>query len=121
MANVLNRLTTTFNSTKFGDDINLSDRAKAFLNTGPIKISSWAASDLANGAVTRSDYFQNPVASYVSSISSNLNLIITLCTSDPANNYPSSTAAVQNLANSSNNLVTQLNLFLQHTNNTRNN
>jgi hypothetical protein len=116
MANVLSRLTTTFNSSNFGDDIILSDRAKAFLNTGPIKISSWAASDLANGAVTRSDYFQNPVASYVSSISSNLNSIITLCTSDPANNYPSSTAAVQNLANSSNNLVTQLNLFLQHTN-----
>ena len=116
MATVLSRLTTTFNSSKFGNDVILSDRAQAFLNTGPIKISSWAASDLANGAVTRSDYFQNPVASYVSSISSNLNSIITLCTSDPANNYPSSTAAVKNLANSSNNLVTQLNLFLQHTN-----
>ena len=116
MANVLDRLTTTFDSSKFGDDINLSDRAKAFLNTSPIKISSWAASDLANGAVTRSDYFQNPVASYVSSISSNLNSIITLCTTSPDTNYPSSNAAIKNLANSSNNLVTQLNLFLQHTN-----
>lgn len=116
MANVLSRLSTTFSSSKFGNDINLSDKAKAFLNTEPIKMSSWAASDLANGAITRSDYFQNPVATYVSSISSNLNSIITLCISDPANNYPSSTAAIQNLANSSNNLVTQLNLFLQHTN-----
>lgn len=116
MANVLSRLTTTFSSSKFGNDIKLSDKAKAFLNTKPIKMSSWAASDLANGAVSRSDYFQNPVSSYVSSISSNLNSIITLCTSDPVNNYPSSTAAVRNLANSSNNLVSQLNLFLQHTN-----
>jgi len=116
MANVLDRLTSTFDSTKFGDDINLSDRAIQFLNTNPIKVSSWAANDLSNGAVTRTDYFQNPVASIITSISSNVNSIIALCTNDPANNYPSATASVKNLANSSNNLITQLSLFLGHTN-----
>jgi len=116
MANVLNRLTSTFDKNKFGDDIILSDMAKQFLNTNPIKVSAWAANDLSNGTVTRTDYFQNPVSSIITSISSNLNSILTLCTTDPANNYPFATASVQNLANSSNNLITQLNLFLDHTN-----
>ncbi len=116
MANVLNRLTSNFDATKFGDDVILSDMAKQFLNTNPIKVSAWAANDLSNGAVTRTDYFQNPISSYISSITSNVNSIITLCTTDPANNYPSATASVLNLANSSNSLITQLNLFLDHTN-----
>lgn len=116
MANVLDRLTSTFDSSKFGDDINLSTKAQDFLNTSPIKVSAWAANDLSNGAVTRSDYFQNPVSSVITSITSNVNSIIALCTNDPANNYPSSTSTVKNLANSSNNLITQLNLFLGHTN-----
>ena len=116
MANVLGRLTTNFDESKFGDDINLSDKAKSFLNTNPIKIQPWVASDLANGSIVRTDYFQNPVASYISSISSNVNSIITLCTFDPANSYPLATAEVKNLANTSNNFITQLNLFLDHTN-----
>jgi hypothetical protein len=116
MANVLDRLTSTFDSSKFGDDINLSEKAQQFLNTSPIKVSAWAANDLSNGSVTRTDYFQNPVSSIITSISSNVNSIIALCTNDPANNYPSATASVQNLANSSNNLITQLGLFLGHTN-----
>ena len=116
MANVLDRLTSTFDTTKFGTDINLSEKAIAFLNSNPIKVSAWAANDLSNGAVTRTEYFQNPVASIITSISSNVNSIISFCTSDPANNYPSATASVRNLANSSNSLITQLNLFLDHTN-----
>jgi hypothetical protein len=90
--------------------------AKQFLNTNPIKVSAWAANDLSNGAITRTDYFQNPVSSIITSISSNVNSIITLCTNDPVNNYPLATSTVLNLANSSNNLITQLNLFLDHTN-----
>lgn len=116
MANVLGRLTSSFDSEKFGDDVILSDMAKQFLNTNPIKVSAWAANDLSNGAVTRTDYFQNPVSSIITSISSNVNSIITLCTNDPANSYPSAISSILNLANSSNNLITQLNLFLDHTN-----
>ena len=116
MANILNRLTTSFDSSKFGDDLELSAKAKAFLNTNPIKISSWASSDLSNGSIVRTDYFQNPVLTYINNISSNLNSIITLCTTNVDTNYPNSNAAIRNLANSSNNLLTQLNLFLDHTN-----
>jgi hypothetical protein len=116
MSNVLGRLTSSFDSEKFGDDVILSDMAKQFLNTNPIKVSAWAANDLSNGAVTRTDYFQNPISSIITSISSNVNSIITLCTNDPANSYPLATSSILNLANSSNNLITQLNLFLDHTN-----
>jgi hypothetical protein len=116
MSGIIDRLTTTFDSEKFGDDIIMSEKAKAFLNASPIKLSSWAQSDLANGNIDRTEYFQNPVSPYISSISSNLNSIITLCTTDPDTNYPSSSAAIKNLANSCNNLVTQITLFLDHTN-----
>jgi hypothetical protein len=116
MANVLGRFTTSFDPTKFGNDIVLSDMAKQFLNTNPIQVSTWAANDLSNGSISRTDYFQNPVTGVVTSITSNVNSIIALCTNDPTNNYPLATSTVRSLANSSNNLITQLNLFLDHTN-----
>jgi hypothetical protein len=115
MANVLSRLTTTFDRSKFGDDVELSTKAQAFLNSSPIKISSWASSDLSNGSIVRTDYFQNPVANQVSSITSNVNSIITLCTFDTVNSYPLCTSEIANLANSSNSLISQLTLFLDHT------
>jgi hypothetical protein len=116
MANVLDRLTSTFDVSKFGSDITLSEKSIAFLNTNPIKVSSWAKSDLANGTINRTDFFVNPVVSYISSITSNVNSIISLSTYDTANSYPLAITQVRNLANSSNNLINQLNLFLDHTN-----
>lgn len=116
MASITDRLTTDFNVSRFGTDVNLSEKAKNYLNTSPVRVSAWAKSDLANGSISRSDYFQNPVASYVSSISSNVNSIITVCVNDPATNFPLAEQEVKNLANTANTLILELQQFLNHTN-----
>jgi hypothetical protein len=116
MASILDRLSSSFDLTKYGDDIELSDQAKNYLNTSPIKVETWAKNDLANGSILKSNYFQNPVASYVSAITSNVNSIISVCTDDPDTNFPNANAAVKNLANTANSFLTELNSFLGHTN-----
>ena len=62
-ANVLyGRLDFSFDTSKFGDAINLSDGTKEFLNTQPIVLKDWQISDLANSNVTSStNYYKNPV------------------------------------------------------------
>jgi hypothetical protein len=116
MSNVMSRLTSTFDTSKFGDDLNLSERALSYLNSKPLQIPDALKSDLANGSISRSDYFVNPVLDYVSSISANINSIINICTFDPDNQFPLATQDVKDLANTANNYLTQLNLFVDHTN-----
>ena len=116
MANVISRLSSDFDTSKFGDDIKLSEKASNYLNSKPLSISDSLKSDLANGSIVRTDYFTNPVSQYVTSISSNVNSIIALCTFDPNNQFPLAVQEVKNLANTSNSYLTQLNEFLEHTN-----
>jgi hypothetical protein len=116
MAKIIDRLTSNFDSTKFGTDINLSDKAKNYLNTAPISVPEWMKNDIANGSINRTDYFQNPVSSYVSSITSNVNSIIAVCVNDPANTFSLASTEAQELANSSNTLISELQSFLSHTN-----
>lgn len=116
MATVVSRLTSTFDKTKFGDDIKLSTKANTYLNTAPISVSDWAKSDMANGSLNRSDYFFNPVASYMTNMTSNVNSIIALCVNDPNTNYPLYPQGARDLANSSNNLIVQIQEFVSHTN-----
>jgi hypothetical protein len=116
MAKIIDRLTSNFDSTKFGTDINLSDKAKNYLNTAPISVPEWMKNDIANGSINRTDYFQNPVSSYVSSITSNVNSIIAVCVNDPANTFALASTEAQELANSSNTLISELQSFLSHTN-----
>jgi hypothetical protein len=113
---LLNRLNFNFDKSKFGTDIDISDKAKNFLNTSPVKVSSWIESDLANGSISRSDYFRNPVSSFITNITSNVNSIISVCSNDPANNFTLAPQEASDLANTGNNLIEQLNLFLDHTN-----
>jgi hypothetical protein len=116
MASILDRLSSSFDTTKFGDDINLSEQAKNYLNVSPIKVETWVKNDLANGSILKTDYFQNPVASYVSSLTSNVNSIISICLDDPDTNFPNANAAMKDLANTANSFIVQLNSFLDHTN-----
>jgi hypothetical protein len=116
MTRVIDRLNSNFDSNKFGTDKNLSEKAKNYLNTVPISIATWAKNDLANSSVSRSDYFQNPVSSVISSITSNVNSIISVCVNDPANTFALASAEAQDLANSSNTLISELSEFSKHTN-----
>ncbi len=116
MASILDRVSSSYDTTNFGNDINLSEQAKNYLNAAPVKVATWVKNDLANGSILKSDYFQNPVASYISAITSNVNSIISVCTDDPDTNFPNANAAVKDLANTANSFLTQLNSFLGHTN-----
>lgn len=119
MANVLGRLSTNgFDVAKFGDDIKLSEKANNFLNTSPIKLNSTAQNDLSSGSLSRTDYFQNPVSSYVSTLTSNTNSIISVCVDDPTTYFTVEGAAdkANNLANTANSFIGELTEFLAHTN-----
>lgn len=116
MTTIINRLNSNFDPLKFGTDLNLSDKAKNYLNTSPIKVSTLVKNDLANGSISRTDYFTNPVSVYISSITSNVNSIISVCSNDPANTFALAPSEAQNLSNTSNTLVSELQEFLKHTN-----
>ena len=116
MTRVIDRLNSNFDSNKFGTDKNLNDKAKNYLNASPISIATWAKNDLANGSINRADYFQNPVISTISSITSNVNSIISVCVNDPVNTFSLASAEAKDLANSSNTLISELLEFSKHTN-----
>jgi hypothetical protein len=116
MAKVIDRLGSSFDSSKFGEDINLSDKAKNYLNTAPLSIPEWMKSDIANNSVSRTDYFRNPVSFQVSEITSNVSSIISICTDDPDTNFILAAPAAKNLANTANTLKDELVTFLSHTN-----
>lgn len=116
MASILDRLSSSFNTNKFGDDINLSEQAKNYLNVSPVKVETWVKNDLANGSISKTDYFSNPMASYVSSITSNVNSIISVCLDDPDTNFPIANDAIRDLCNTANSFITELTNFLGHTN-----
>lgn len=113
---ISSRLNSSFDKSKFGDDITLSDKALNYLNAEPIKLDEWVKGDLANGNISRSEYFTNPVLEYIDGMSSNVNIIIQICTNNPETNFPLAVNEVYNLANSSANLIIQLQQFLNHTN-----
>lgn len=107
---VFNRLGFNFDTTRFGSAHTLSDGAantvNLIANTTPT-IPDWQKSDLANGAIVRSDYFQNPTTTYVNSMLSSAISI-------------SSNAFIINafsLSASANSLIIELNRFVSHTDN----
>ena len=73
--NTFDRFHYNFDSTKFGDAINLSDQSVNVLNqiTTSTPISEWQKVALANGPLNRRDYFKNPVANVSADLISSLN------------------------------------------------
>lgn len=119
MASVLDRLSLDFDTTRFANTIVLSEKARNFLNTSPVEVSPWVKEELASGSsINRTDYFQNPVSSPISALTSNVNSLITTCTDDPDTYFTLEGAAesAKNLANSANSFLVELNEFLGHTN-----
>jgi len=112
-ANVFNRLSFSFDTSKFGDAIYLSQDTKNFLNTQPISLETWQKNDLANGTIIATNYYKNPVLNVCNDLKSSTqnlyNLMLTIVTYDTA-----SGAALQYSANT---LLTEIELFKQHTSN----
>jgi len=118
MANTISaRLSFSFDTTKFGGAHYLSPEAKNSLNVFPSDVVQWQTQEIANGAISPSNYFKNPVQGVCSSITSNTNSIITFCTNDVANTFPDTSLQARNLANTANSLLIQVLDFKSHTDN----
>jgi hypothetical protein len=62
---VLGRLHYDFDTTKFGDAINLSANAKTTLNNAPSDLKNWQKQELANGSIDTTKYYKDPTANVV--------------------------------------------------------
>lgn len=117
---VFGRLSFNFDSTKFGDAINLSADAKNSLNNysqidGP---DQWMITDMANGPIDSTSYYRNPVLNVSNDIISSMTTLaltantqqgpyyIRFASSDIANNLTKSAAA---------NRIAEMNRFISHT------
>ncbi len=96
MANTISsRLTFSFDTTKFGGAYYLSQEAKNSMNVYPSDVVQWQTQEIANGTISPSNYFKNPVQGVCSSITSNTNSIITFCTNDVAKRLSQITGIVE--------------------------
>jgi len=107
---VYNRLGLTFDTSRFGNAQILSSSASNTLNlvastTGVLK--NWQQTDLSNGPVVRSNYYQNPTTSNVASMLISANSLF--YSSNSANDFVTSALAT--------NLTIELNRFKSHTDN----
>jgi hypothetical protein len=120
MANtVFGRLSFDFDSTKFGDTINLSDDAKNSL-TNYSKIDGpddWMITDMANGPIDSTSYYRNPVLNVSNDIISSMTTLavtansqqgrkIVFASSEIANNLTKTAAAAR---------IAEMNRFISHT------
>jgi hypothetical protein len=112
-ANVFNRLSFSFDTGKFGDAIFLSDNTKDFLNTQPVSLETWQKNDLANGTIITTNYYKNPVLNVCNQLQSSTqnlyNIMLTITAYDTADGAA--------LSSSANTLLTEIELFKQHTSN----
>lgn len=112
-ANVFNRLSFSFDTSKFGEAIYLSQDTKNFLNTQPISLETWQKDDLANGTIIATNYYKNPVLNVCNELQSSTqnlyNLMLTIVSYDTANGT--------GLQSSASTLLSEIPLFKQHTSN----
>jgi hypothetical protein len=77
MSSIYNRLGYNFDTTKFGDDVNLAPGANNFLNNSSINLSQWQVDDIATSTAT--GYYQNPYSSVLNNITIVLNGMAANC------------------------------------------
>lgn len=77
MSSIYNRLGYNFDTTKFGDDVDLAPGANNFLNNSSINLSQWQVDDIASATAT--GYYQNPYTSVLNNITIVLNGMAANC------------------------------------------
>lgn len=118
MANtIFGRLNFSYDTSKFGSGFYVSQNASNTLNTFPSDVQNWQKQEIANGTISISNYFKNPVATISNGISANTTLIKNFCLNNTLVTFPSNFAEAQNLANTANNLLIQILDFKSHTDN----
>lgn len=115
-ANVFNRLSFNFDTSKFGEGEKLSQGTKDFLNTSPIVLTTWQKSDLANGTVLITNYYKNPVMNVLNQLKSNVYNVYNTFSSIYVFDSLSSIQA-NTILNETSNLIIQIDMMKSHTNN----
>jgi hypothetical protein len=113
---VSSRVTFNFDTDKFGDIITISESNRNYLNLRPTKVETWQKDDLANNAVSRDDYFFNPVSANIGSMSTNVSSIIAIVNNDRSNVFPTIPTEVAGLSAAANGLFNEITCFTEHTN-----
>lgn len=113
MSSIYNRLGYNFDTTKFGDDVNLAPGANNFLNNSSINLSQWQVDDIATSTAT--GYYQNPYSSVLSNITIVLNGMAANCNTSNITFNVAPTQA-NTLYSSIINALTAVSDFTTHTN-----
>jgi len=113
MSSIYNRLGYNFDTTKFGDDVNLIPSANNFLNNSSINLSQWQVDDIATSTAT--GYYQNPYSSVLSNITIVLNGMAANCNTSNITFNAAPTQA-NTLYSSIINALTAVSDFTTHTN-----
>jgi hypothetical protein len=125
---VFSNFNYNFDNSRFGSLIYLnSDQANTLnLVSNTTNFSSWQTSDLANGSIVKSNYFQNPTFGFCTSMANNLILInaaaVAVANINSANTgtgplNPDLANAANALALVANNCLLEVSNFGSHTNN----
>jgi hypothetical protein len=113
MASIYERLNFSFDTSKFGDAINLSDNTKSYLKAAPVRLETWQKDELANGSIVKTDYFKNPMINVTARLSDNVNTMNQIVQSIDTFDNGSGTAMEANLTN----LIIEIGNYLSHTSN----
>lgn len=114
-ANVFNRLSFNFDTSKFGNAAILSAETVEFLNSAPITMTDWQKSDLANGTIVVTDYYKNPVINVLNQLRSNVSNLKNTFISIAVFDFPNVQTA--NIISETSNLIVQIDMMKSHTDN----
>lgn len=117
MSSVFERLQYNFDDDKFGDAINLTDKAKNLLNSSPVTMKTWQKNALANGNIIRTDYYKNPVYNVSTELLLRVNTLANVVNSIVAYTDLNMGSNAANLMASVANLEIQISSFIKHTSN----
>lgn len=118
MANtIFGRLNFSYDTNKFGSAFYISQSAANTLSTLSSDVENWQKKEIANGSISLSRYFQNPVATICTTLTTNATSIRNFCANDPFTVFPSNFEQAKNVANTANNLLIQILDFKSHTDN----
>lgn len=116
-ANVFNRLSFNFDTSKFGDAIFLTESTKDFLNTQPISLETWQKNDLANGTINTTDFYKNPLIEVCGILKQNTSNLLGIMSSIDVFTIPSAGSIILNARNKASNLIIEIDNLKSHTDN----
>jgi hypothetical protein len=113
MSSIYGRLGYNFDSTKFGDDVNLSSGATNFLNNSSINLSQWQVDDIASAST--SGYYTNPYSSILSRLTVVLTGMAANCNTSSIT-FDTADAQANTLSSSISGALSAVSGFSTHTN-----